>query len=258
MVNIGYRPILWHVMKYYAYYGHTDFILCLGYRADGIKQYFLNYDECLSNDFTLSLADKDLRLHSSDVDNWKVTFTDTGIDANIGERLRVVEKYIGEDEVFLANYSDGLTDLPLPNFLKHFRETDKIASFISVKPNLSYHLVDTATDGVVADMKDIRQANIRINGGYFAFKRDIFRYIKDGEDLVEEPFRRLIQERQLVTYEYDGFFAAMDTFKEKQALEEMYATGRALWEVWKNGAKGHVKQCVVAQRQANGSGRQSP
>jgi len=254
MINIGYRPILWHVMKYYAYYGHTDFILCLGYRADGIKQYFLNYNECLSNDFTLSVADKNLRLHNSDVDNWKVTFTDTGIDASIGERLRAVEKYIGDDKMFLANYSDGLTDLPLPKFVKHFEETDKIASFISVRPNLSYHLVNVAPDGLVAEMKHIRQSNIRINGGYFAFKRDIFRYIMEGEDLVDQPFSRLIQERQLIAYEHDGFFAAMDTFKERQALEEMYARGRARWEVWKGNAEGVVGECAVAQGRASGSG----
>ena len=254
MINIGYRPILWHVMKYYAHYGHTEFILCLGYRADSIKQYFLNYNECLSNDFTLSVADKNLRLHNSDVDNWKVTFTDTGVDASIGERLRAVEKYIGDDEMFLANYSDGLTDLPLSEYVKHFERTNKVASFISVKPNLSYHLVDAAPDGLVGAMKHIRQSNIRINGGYFAFKRDIFRYIKEGEDLVEQPFSRLIQERQLTAYEYDGFFAAMDTFKERQALEEMYARGHARWEVWKGRGEAGVGERAVAQAQANGSG----
>ncbi|MGC1492550.1 MAG: sugar phosphate nucleotidyltransferase, partial [Candidatus Acidiferrum sp.] len=122
MVPIGYRPILWHVMKYYAHYGHRDFILCLGYRADAIKHYFLNYDECLSNDFTLSLGGKHLELFHSDIHDWNITFADTGVNANIGMRLKSVEKYLEGEEMFLANYSDGLIDLPLPNFIESFQK----------------------------------------------------------------------------------------------------------------------------------------
>ena len=141
MVHIGYRPILWHVMKYYAHFGHKDFILCLGHRADAIKNYFLNYNECASNDFILSGGAKNLELLHSDIHDWRITFADTGIKSNIGQRLKAVEKYLeGEDE-FLANYSDGLTDLPLPKQLEHFHQQDKVASFLCVRPNLSYHLV---------------------------------------------------------------------------------------------------------------------
>src|ERR1700745_3946606 len=124
LVPLGYRPILWHVMKYYAHFGHTDFILCLGYRADAIKNYFLNYSECASNDFVLSSGGKNLELINSDIHNWRITFADTGINSNIGQRLKGVQKYLqGEDE-FLANYSDGLTDLPLPKQLEHFYQHD--------------------------------------------------------------------------------------------------------------------------------------
>src|SRR5262249_29649730 len=120
MVKIGYRPILWHLMKYYAHYGHKDFILCLGYRADVIKQFFLNYEEWISNDFTLSKGGKELTLENNDIEDWKITFVDTGLHANIGERLVAVRRYVEDEDVFLANYSDGLTDLDLPTMIETF------------------------------------------------------------------------------------------------------------------------------------------
>ena len=234
MVNIGYRPILWHVMKYYAFHGHREFILCLGYGADVIKNYFLNYSEFLSNDFVLSKGGKHLELFQSDIEDWQITFADTGTDANIGQRLRAVQKYLGDDELFLANYSDGLTDLPLPQQLEHFRARDAVASFACVRPNLSYHFVSVAADGVVTDISDVSQSNIRINGGYFILRRDIFEYMRDREELLNEPFRRLVDNRRIVAYQYDGFWATMDTFKDKQQLDDLYARGHAPWEIWRS------------------------
>jgi len=234
MVPIGYRPILWHVMKYYAHYGHRDFILCLGYRADAIKEYFLKYDECLSNDFTLSQGGKSLELHHSDIHDWKITFADTGVTSNIGMRLKAVEKYLEGEEMFLANYSDGLSNLHLPSLLEQFQAQDKIASFMCVKPNLTYHLVSLGQDTLVDKIEDMQKSDLRINGGFFAFRKEMFRYMKDGEELVIEPFQRLIAERRLMAYPYDGFFASMDTFKDKQRLDDLYASGKAPWEVWKN------------------------
>jgi len=233
MVPIGYRPILWHLMKYYAHFGHKDFILCLGYRADAIKQYFLNYDECLSNDFTLSKGGKHLRLFNSDIDDWQITFADTGVTSNLGQRLKAVQKYLEGEEVFMANYCDGLTDLDLDVLLRYAREQDKIGTFVSVKPNLSYHMVSVNGDGLVHEIKAITDTNVQVNGGYFVFKRQIFDYIRDGEELVHEPLQRLIQQQQLVAYQHKGFFACMDTFKDKQALDDFYASGKAPWEVWK-------------------------
>ena len=232
MVNIGYRPILWHIMKYYAHYGHKDFILCLGHRADYVKDYFLNYNECISNDFVLSKGGKVLQLYSSDIDDWSVTFVDTGTNSNIGQRLKAVQKYLEGEEVFLANYSDGLTDLPINRQIEHFEKDQKVASFLCVKPNLSSHFVTLDNDGVVQAIKDINQSDIRINGGYFVFRKDIFQFMKDGEELLHEPFQRLVEKEQLVAYKYDGFWAAMDTFKDKQTLDDIYATGRAPWQVW--------------------------
>ena len=238
MVHIGYRPILWHLMKYYAHFGHKHFVLCLGHGADAIKNYFLNYNECLSNDFILSQGGRRVRLLRSDIADWQITFADTGTTSNIGERLKAVEKYLADEKVFMANYADGLTNLPLPLHLKTFQEQDRLATFLWVKPNLTFHIVSAAKDGIVQDIRALSQSAVRINGGYFIFKKDIFKYINDGEDLLSEPFHRLTRERQLAAFKYDGFWACMDTFKDKQLLEEMYARGNAPWEVWKRNCTG--------------------
>ncbi|HWZ99326.1 MAG TPA: sugar phosphate nucleotidyltransferase [Candidatus Dormibacteraeota bacterium] len=236
MVDIGYRPILWHVMKYYAHYGHKDFILCLGHRADAVKNYFLNYNECASNDFVLSWGGKKLDLYNSDIQDWRITFADTGIESNIGQRLKSVEKYLEGEEEFLANYSDGLTDLPLPQQLDHFHKNGKIASFLAVRPNLSYHMVSLQEGdaNIVSGINAINNGTVRINGGFFIFKKNIFDYMRDKEELVDGPFQRLIDEKQLIGYPYDGFWASMDTFKDKQQLESLWGSGGAPWEVWKS------------------------
>jgi glucose-1-phosphate cytidylyltransferase len=239
MVQIGYRPILWHLMKYYAHHGHKDFILCLGHRADAVKNYFLNYDECISNDFVLSGGGKSLELYNSDIHDWRITFADTGIDSNIGQRLKAVKKYLEGEEEFLANYSDGLTDLPLPEQIEHFRSQGKIASFLCVRPNLSYHLVSVqeGNGSIVSDIQSISDGSMRINGGFFIFRSKIFEYIGEGEELVNGPFHRLMEEKQLIGYRYDGFWTSMDTFKDKQRLESLWGSGAAPWEVWKGSGR---------------------
>jgi glucose-1-phosphate cytidylyltransferase len=233
MVIIGDRPILWHVMKYYAHFGHRDFILCLGYRADTIKQYFLNYNEFLSNDFEFSQGGKQLRLANSDIQDWKISFVDTGLTSNVGQRLRAVRDLVQDDEMFLANYTDGLTYLHCPDLLEFAEKQDKVATFVSVRPNLSYHVIRASSSGLVTEIKELSHSDIRINGGLFVFKRNIFDYLHEGEELVLEPFRRLMAEEQLVAYEYHGFFGAMDTFKDKQRLDDLYESGKAPWQVWR-------------------------
>jgi glucose-1-phosphate cytidylyltransferase len=234
MVNIGYRAIIWHLMKYYAHFGHTEFILCLGYRGDLIKEYFVKYDEWLSNDFQLCAGGKQLRLYGRDIEDWKITFVDTGVHANIGQRLKAVQCYLEDDPAFLANYSDGLTDLSLDAYLADFRRRDKIASFVSVRPSQSFHIVAAGRDGLVCDIRHVGDSDLRINGGFFAFKREIFEYLKDGEDLVQEPFQRLIASKQLIAYPHDGFWACMDTFKDKQAFDDMNSRGDTPWQVWRS------------------------
>jgi glucose-1-phosphate cytidylyltransferase len=232
MVPIGYRPILWHVMKYYAHYGHKDFILCLGYKADVIKRYFLDYDECVSNDFVFSQGGKSLELLSRDIDDWNITFVDTGLTTNIGGRLKAVQKYLQSEEMFLANYSDGLSDVHLPSVVRAFERSRNVASFVSVKPRASFHLIDTDEAGVVRSIEHIGKSGARINGGFLVMRPEIFDYLHEGEDLVEEPFRRLIADGKLMAYPHEGFWACMDTFKERQELEDDYGRGDAPWVVW--------------------------
>ncbi|MEJ7929734.1 glucose-1-phosphate cytidylyltransferase [Ramlibacter sp. AN1015] len=237
MVHLGARPLLWHVMKYYAHYGHKDFILCLGHKAEAIKSYFLNYNECLSNDFVLSAGARNVELVGSDIHDWRITFADTGLHTNIGQRLKAVEKYLQGETEFLANYTDGLSDLSLPAQLEHFHRNGKIASFLCVRPNLSYHLVTLpAGESLVQDIHPIDNGEVRVNGGFFIFRREIFEYLREGDELVEAPFQRLIRERQLLGYSHDGYWACMDTFKDKQQLERHLSSGAAPWEVWKRPA----------------------
>jgi glucose-1-phosphate cytidylyltransferase len=236
MVTIGYRPILWHVMKYYAHFGHKDFILCLGYKADVVKEYFLKYDECVSNNFVLRNGGKRLRLLNSDIQDWNITFVDTGILSNIGQRLKAVEPYLKRETMFLANYSDGLTDLPLPEYIEQFSGRDKVGSFLAVSPPFSSHLVSFSGDDV-SGVCPISQAGLWVNGGYFIFRREIFDHMQEGEELVEKPFERLIRSRQLMGYKYQGYWSCMDTFKDRQQLEEVYTRGNAPWELWKSATK---------------------
>jgi glucose-1-phosphate cytidylyltransferase len=236
MVLIGYRPILWHVMKYYAFYGIREFVLCLGYKADMIKKYYLQYDECLSNDFVLSEGGKRLELLNRDIEDWKISFVETGLSANIGQRLKAVEKQLNNQAIFLANYTDGLSDVPLAEMIETFKKSGKVGCFISVKPRASFHMVVANEKGTVKSIEHITKSGARINGGFFIFRREIFDYLRDGEELVEEPFSRLIRDEQLIAFTHDGFWACMDTFKEWQELEDMFVRGKAPWAVWnKNG-----------------------
>jgi len=232
MTPIGTRPVLWHVMRYYAHFGHKDFILCLGHGAQAVKDYFLNYRETTSNDFVLMQGGEDVKMLSTDISEWTISFIDTGVDTAIGERLRRVRPYLDGDDIFLANYGDVLTDAPLPQLIENHRARGAVASFLCVKPGYSFHLVQTDEDDLVSDIQETTHSNLWINGGYFVFGSEIFDFIEEGEDLVEEPFQRLIQAQQLVAYRYDGFWIAVDTAKDKQRVDELYASGKPPWLVW--------------------------
>ena len=239
MVTVGYRPILWHVMRYYAHFGHRDFILCLGYKGDSIKKYFLEYDETVSNDFVMSDGGKKIDLLASDTQDWKITFVDTGLNANIGMRLRAVRPFVADEEMFLANYSDGVSDLPLPDMVEHVRRRDAVACFVGVAPTQSFHLVSADHEGRVMNICHVRDVGMRVNGGFFVMRQEMFDWIRPGEELVHEPFQRLAAAGRLLVYPYDGFWACMDTFKDKQLLEDLYSRGQVPWEVWKtNGSAG--------------------
>lgn len=234
MVPIGYRPILWHVMKYYAHFGHKDFILCLGYKADIIKNYFLKYDECVSNDFVFSRGGRNIELLNSDIEDWNITFVDTGLTSNIGQRLQAAKKHLEGEKMFLANYTDGLSDAPLPRIVSAFEQSNNIACFLAVKPRASFHLIEADSAGSVLGIHHVAKAGAKINGGFFVMRNEIFDYMQSGEELVEQPFQRLIQKGKLMAHLHEGYWACMDTFKERQELEDVFSGGHAPWAVWNN------------------------
>ncbi len=242
MVTIGSRPLLWHLMKYYAHWGYKDFILCLGYKGNVIKDYFLHYDEAVSNDFVWSAGGRKVEFLNRDLDDWRITFVETGSNATIAERLKAVEPHLRNEELFLANYSDGLTDLPLPNLIENFRQSGAMASMVLVQPTASFDLVSVDAAGRVDGISAISQSDFWINGGYFILRREVLDYIRPGEELVRQPFERLIAQQALMGYKYHGFWMCMDTFKDKQRLEELESKGNPPWQVWRkdavNGAAG--------------------
>lgn len=234
LVPIGVRPIVWHLMRYYAHYGHKDFILCLGYRGDLIREYFLNYREALSNDFILSDGGRRVELLSGDIADWRITFVDTGLHSNIGQRLLRVRRFLeGEDE-FLANYADGLTDLPLNAHIAEFRRRQAVASFIAVRTAQSFHCVHSDDDGLVTSFGRIDESEFWINAGFFCLRKEIFDYIEEGDELVEKPFERLIGARKLAVYRYKGFWQQMDTLRDKILYDRMAGRDECPWMVWKD------------------------
>jgi glucose-1-phosphate cytidylyltransferase len=227
LVTIGTRPILWHLMRYYAHFGHREFILCLGYRGEMIERYFVDHD----------------------AGDWKITFVPTGLETNVGQRLKAVAGYLHHDQMFLANYADALTDLALPGYLREFQQHRTVAGFVSVRPRQTFHVISSDPGGRVDGICSMADLDLWMNGGFFAFRREIFDYLGEGEDLVEEPFHRLIAQGQLMTHRHPGFWACMDTFKDKQLFDEMAARADAPWEVWRRpaaeAAKGDARRYSV-------------
>jgi len=233
LVNIGSRPIIWHLMRYYAHFGHKEFILCLGHGATAIKNFFLSYNECETNDFVLSQGGRKIDLLRRDIDDWRISFIDTGLTSNIGERLRRVRDYVSEDEVFLANYADGLSDLDLGAHVDTFLQRKKVACFLSVPAPHTFHIVHSDADQHVSKLEHVGRSLVRINAGFMILRREIFNYMNPGEELVIEPFQRLIDQRQLLAVPYDGFWQNMDTFKDKIQFDQMVERGDTPWQVWK-------------------------
>lgn len=233
MQLVGPRPLLWHVMRYYAHYGYTDFILCLGYGAWHIKDFFLTYNEAASNDFVM--RNGDVELLQSDISDWSITFVDTGLESAIGERLRRVREYIGSDEYFMANYSDGLTDAPLDDMVESFFASGARASMMLVRPQQSLHCVDASEAGEVKDILSMADLSVWINGGYFVLSQDVFDLIPPGGDLVADAFTAMAGEGRLFGYQHEGFWKPADTFKERAELDVAYHNGERPWMCWAKG-----------------------
>lgn len=232
MIEIGSRPLIWHLMRYYAHYGHKDFILCLGYKGNVIKRFFLEYNECMSNDFVYRKGGREIRLFNHDIEDWTISFVETGLNTNVGQRLLAVKDLLEGEDVFLANYADGLSDLDLNIYLENFYKKDKVASFLCVKPPQSFHAVRFDAEDNVREIIPITDSELWINGGFFAFKNEIFDYLNEGEVLETEPFFRLVDSNQIIGYKNRGFWGCIDTMKDKKAFDDMYQNGKTPWMVW--------------------------
>lgn len=239
LVPIGdNQPIVLALMRYYAYYGHCEFVLCLGHRGNLIKNFFLDYRAALLSNFRISLGSKlDILDNHAGIRGWVINLIDTGIRSNIGERLAKVKDYLSEEDYFLANYSDGVTDLDLNAYITWVKERNAIAGFVAAPPPNSLSGVVVSDEGQVTAIDYLSESTL-VNAGFFVFRHDIFDYIEPGEELVEQPFRRLIEAGKLFAYPYRGFWRPMDTFKDKKAFDEMFESDHRPWEVWRNGTNG--------------------
>lgn len=236
MVSLGDSPILVHVMKYYAFHGHTDFILCLGYKGRVVRDYFRSAADPFLRNFTLCDAGRAGVRRRAPSQDWRVTFAETGLHANIGQRLRAVRALVEPDDLFLANYADVLTDAPLPDQIARVEASGATASFLCVRPSYTFHVVSSGADGLVRDIRHVSRADVWINGGYFVFRRAIFDAIGEGEELVEAPFERLVAAGRLLAHRHEGFWAPMDTFKDRQTLMALVAADRLPWPGWTPGS----------------------
>ena len=246
MAMVGDRPLLWHVMRYYAHYGHTDFVLCLGYGASAVKDFFLSYDETRSNDFVLAGANRQVELFKTDISDWRITFVDTGLHSSIGERLRRVRRFVQDEEMFLANYADVFTNAQLPDMISRFAATNAVVSLLAVPPTSSHHVVDVDDSGLITRVTPVQDLRQWENGGYFVLRQEIFDHINEGEDLVGDAIVRLIPQGRVLAYPYKGYWSPADTVKERAAMEEMYHQGNCPWMIWDPERSGQLPAAMTA------------
>ncbi|WP_028931940.1 glucose-1-phosphate cytidylyltransferase [Pseudonocardia asaccharolytica] len=244
MTYVGPRPLIWHVMRYYAHFGHTDFVLCLGYGAHHIKDFFLNYSETASNDFVLRGGD--VELLGSDIQDWTITFVHTGLDSPIGERLRRVRGLVQGEEMFLANYADVLTDAPLNDMIDEFKASDAVGSLLAVPPQSAFHCVQVSDDDRICEITSVQHLPLWENGGYFALRPGIFDHLPENGDLITDACRPLAAAGRMLAYRYRGFWQPADTVKERAALEAAYRAGRSPWMLWTSAERPDPMQAAIA------------
>ena len=234
MVEIGSKPILWHIMKEYAYYGHNEFIICAGYKQEYIKKWFADYFLCNSDvTFDYTKGDNELTIHQSNIEPWKVTVVDTGLNTMTGGRIKRIQKYVG-DETFFMTYGDGVCDVDINKLLEFHQTHGKIATLTAVLQDQSKGVLDIGGDNAV---KSFREKSISdgapINAGYMVLGPETFDYIEGDKTVFEkEPLERLANEGQLMSYMHKGFWQCMDSVREKQMLEKLLAAGQAPWKKW--------------------------
>ncbi len=233
LVPIGGKPVIWHIMKLYSSFGFREFILCLGYKGSMIKEYF-RHSDWMNNDFTLDRSSRETRLitHGNDLEDWKITFVDTGQDTMTGGRIKRIEAFVDGDE-FMVTYGDGLADVDVRKLLEVHRKMGRIATLTAVHPMSQFGVLEHE-NGLVKTFKEKPRLDGIINGGFFVFSRKIFGYLKDDSTILEEePLKQLTREGQLAMYEHTDFWKCMDTPKDAEELNKLWDSGNASWKVWK-------------------------
>lgn len=236
MIPVGRLPILWHLMKYYAGFGHKDFVLCLGYKGQAIKEFFLNY-EAYTRDSTVTLgAGQSIEFHTNHEEtDWRVTLADTGLETMTGGRIRKVRQYVGDDKNFMLTYGDGLSNINLDALLEFHNSHSRILTVTGVRPPGRFGELVSDANGLATEFNEKPQASGgRISGGFFVCRREIFDYLDDRDNLVfeQEPMRALVHDRQLAVFEHDEFWQCMDTYRDWQLLNKLMETGQAPWKIW--------------------------
>jgi glucose-1-phosphate cytidylyltransferase len=234
LIEIGGRPVLWHLLKIYSHYGLNDFILCLGYLGDSIRRYFLEH-QWLYSDFTLEMSktgDYHLQKHELLGEDWRITFANTGLDTNTGGRIKRVEKYLGDDETFCVTYGDGLANVDLQELINFHRSHGRVATLTAVHPRSGFGLLKLDDSGAVTEFEEKPPIKDWVNGGFFVFNRAILDYLTDDCVLEREPLERLAQDDELMAYRHTGFWKCMDTYKDNVEFNQLWDEGQAEWKVW--------------------------
>jgi glucose-1-phosphate cytidylyltransferase len=233
LVDVGGKPILWHIMKGYAHHGFNKFILCLGYKGHMIKEFFLNY-EYMSYDFMMNTKTKERKIFDSrnSREEWDIIFADTGKDTNTGGRIKKVKKYV-PNEIFMATYGDGLSDVNIESLLDFHIRQKKMATITGFHPRTKYGQVNIGERGEITSFQEKPSLADYINGGFFVFDRRFFGYLKEDSVLEREPFERLVEEQQLGLYKHEGFWFAVDTYKDYLEINGMYESGTTPWMIWR-------------------------
>jgi len=235
LVDVGNRPILWHIMKLYAHYGFREFVLCLGYRGDMIKEYFLNY-EAMNNDFTICLGERNsITYHDAHQEqDFRVTLADTGQETMTGARVKLVERFI-EGDTFMVTYGDGVSDVNINALVEFHRAHGRLATVTAVRPTSRFGVLELNAESRVVKFVEKPQTQGRVNAGYFVFNRGVFEYLRPEPDCVleKEPLERLARDGELMAYQHEGFFYAMDTYREYLYLNDLWDKHQAPWKVWK-------------------------
>ncbi|MBK7306105.1 MAG: glucose-1-phosphate cytidylyltransferase [Chitinophagaceae bacterium] len=235
MVEVGGKPILWHIMKMYSQHGFNDFIVCLGYKGYVIKEYFMNFF-LHNSDITIDLADNKMEIHGTRSESFKVTLVETGMNTKTAGRLKQVQKYIGTED-FLLTYGDGVSDVDITALVEFHKKNNRIATVTAVQPDARFGGMDLAADGSVNAFREKSKADAQwINGGFFVLKADVFSYLQnDISNMMweDEPLEKLTADKQLVAFKHKGFWKCMDALRDKIELNELWESGNAPWKIWK-------------------------